>query len=258
MSIKRIIYLDAGHSISDPGATSGAEIEGQHARNVRDLLIPLLRQHGFTVMVVPDNLNLGQTISWINSTAKKLEDGFAFAIHLNSNSGTPGVGSESWYCYGAPGAETTETAKKLVQTIQDKYAEISGFKNRGTFPDTSARFGRLGFVRDTKCYAGLIELCFINNHTEIERLKNNYQLIAEALCRGIRAAFGDKETKNMETIVNESILGDIYQQLLMRAPDEGAKGYLGMDEVEVRARIMTSEERKDVEAVVAAARKFKK
>jgi hypothetical protein len=111
----------------------------------------------------------------------------------------------------------------------------------------------LWFTRKTKCYAGLIELCFINNHEEITKLKNNYQLIAEGLRQGIGAAFGIEEN-NMQ-VENTTQLDEIYNELLMRASDDGASGYIGQSELFVRGQIMASAERKAIEDLVISARK---
>ena len=51
-------------------------------------------------------------------------------------------------------------------------------------------------------------------------------------------------------------LNQIYQELLFRNPDPGAEGYLGMEESFVRQKIGESFERKDLIALVEAARKI--
>ncbi len=247
--MKKVIYLDAGHSLKDPGAVSGNEIESVHAREVRNRLAELLRPY-FTVETVPDDLDLIATIRWINQRAKGLEDGYAFAIHLNSNSGTPGIGAEGWHCAGNPASLDYAHGRNMIKTIVDKYCEVSKMENRGVFSDDRARYGRLGFVHDTHCYAGLIELCFINNKGEIAYLKQNYQLIAEGLCRGFLAAYGIKENIDMDEMVNPQKLERIYWEILMRSTegDAGAQSYLGKKESEVRALLMASDERKEREA----------
>ena len=44
-----------------------------------------------------------------------------------------------------------------------EYTNVTGLTSRHVNPDTSDRLGRLGFVRDTKPLALLIELGFITN-----------------------------------------------------------------------------------------------
>lgn len=248
--MKPFIYLDAGHSIYDPGAISPdkLEIESVHARAIRDLMVPILQKNGFTVLVVPDNLDLTETVRWINERARNLEDGFAFALHLNSNSGTTGIGAEGWFCAGSPDSPAVQMAQNAIKTIVDLYSERLGFHNRGVFPDSKARFERLGFVRDTNCFAGIIELCFINNHEEITRLKNNYQLIAETLSEGIAKVYGKKET--LMQIENESQLDELYWMILLRHLDtakDDYKGYLGQSDVFVTQELLKSPERKQKE-----------
>ena len=259
--MKPIIYLDPGHSLKDPGAVSGPEIESVHARAVRDILAEKLKTH-FTVMLVPDTLDLVATTRWINQTARGLDDGYAFAIHLNSNSGTPGIGAEAWYCGGAPDSKEVAIGRQIAKTILDKYCDITKFENRGVHSDDTARYGRLGFVRDTNCYAGLIELCFINNHDEITKLKNNYQLIAEGLYEGILAAYGIKENKNMQATKADVV--EIYEEILLRTEEEvlndpEAMKYVGQSDTFIRQELMKSTERKEREkdrANLAAAKEF--
>lgn len=254
--MKEIIYLDPGHSATDPGAMRGSEQESFHVREVCKILAPMLRADGFSVVMVPDNLNLTETVKFINSNVSGLEDGYAFAVHINANAddSKPGRGAEGWHCAGTPGTKEYETGKALIKTIVDKYCEVVGFPNRGIKSDDKAPDGSLLFTRKTKCYAGLLELCFINNPGEMTRLKNNYQLIAEGLRQGFDAAFGIKE-ENMQ-IENIGQLNVVYRELLMRDADDGAKGYLDQSESFVREQVMASAERKGIEELVTIAREL--
>lgn len=56
-------------------------------------------------------------------------------------------------------------------------------------------------------------------------------------------------------MVDEAKLTQIYQEILMRVPDEGAKGYIGQEEEIVRGIVGSCEERKDLIALVNAARR---
>ena len=254
--MKKVIYLDPGHSISDPGAIRGSEQESYHVREVCKLLAPMLRADGFTVVQVPDNLDLEGVVNFINSNVKGLDDAYAFSVHINANADDrhPGAGAEGWHCTGAPGSKEYEIAKETIAIILDKYCEVVGFSRRGVKSDDKAPGGRLWFTRKTKCYAGLIELCFINNHEEITKLKNNYQLIAEGLRQGIGAAFGIEEN-NMQ-VENRAELDEIYWQLLHRRTrdDENFAGYIMQPEILVRQELMKSKERAELDELIRAAR----
>jgi hypothetical protein len=174
----------------------------------------------------------------------------------------PGIGAETWYCGGAPDSKEVAIGRQIAKTILDKYCDITKFENRGVHSDDTARYGRLGFVRDTNCYAGLIELCFINNHDEISRLKNNYQLIAEALYQGICAAFGIKEKESMQATKEDVV--QIYWEILLRPEDKvlsdpEAMKYIGQSDAFIRSELLKSPERKEREqdrANLAAAKEF--
>jgi len=81
--MNRTIILEAGHSISDPGATTKETTEAKEAIKIRDKLIPLLSQD-FNVEILSDNLDLKQSIVWVNKKFKNLDDGLALTIHLNT------------------------------------------------------------------------------------------------------------------------------------------------------------------------------
>jgi hypothetical protein len=153
-----------------------------------------------------------------------------------------------------PGTIEYETGKGMMAIILDKYCEVAGFSSRGVKSDDKASGGRLWFTRATNCYAGLIELCFINNQAEITKLKNNYQLIAEGLHQGFRAAFGIEE-KNMQ-VENRAELDEIYWQLLHRRTrdDENFAGYIMQPEILVRQELMKSKERAELDELIRAAR----
>jgi len=59
---------------------------------------------------------------------------------------------------------------------------------------------------------------------------------------------------NDKTMVDEAKLTQIYQELLFRVPDDGAKGYIGQDENAVREAVGSSQERKNLIALVNSAR----
>lgn len=179
--MNKTIILDAGHSIDDPGAIAGGTTEAKEAIKIRDQLIPLLKLD-FNVEVVPDNLNLVQSIAWVNKKFKNLEDGLAFAIHLNAGGGK-GYGAEIFYYDG------DEKSKEIANTLINKYCNITGFYNRGTKPDTATRHKRLGWIRDVKPWSLLIECCFIDNQEDMKKLREGFDKIALAIYSGICDVF---------------------------------------------------------------------
>ena len=142
-------FLDSGHSLSDPGTSHKERVESLIVMRIRDLLIPLLKYNHFDVEVVPDNLNLRKSIDWINERVKKVEDGFAFALHINFGGGQ---GGESWYY------KNNENSRQLAQDIIDAYTKEVGMENRGPSQALILGLRPLGFIDQTNCWAILIEM----------------------------------------------------------------------------------------------------
>lgn len=176
----KTIFLNAGHSLSDPGAVKYVK-EAEISMRVRDLLVPELERQGFRVFQVPDNLNLNQSIKWVNSLAKTLESGLALALHCNAGGGT---GAEAFYYAGS------NKSKLLAEKLLAGYLSvIPNLKNRGVKPDTNAVAKRLGWIRDTRPWALLLEMGFVDNPHDAEILKN-YKLLATAVCKGVCNVYG--------------------------------------------------------------------
>lgn len=192
--MEKMIILDAGHSITEPGAVANNTTEAKEAIKIRDMLIPLLKQN-FEVIVVPDNLNLIQSINWVNSKCPNLDDGLALAIHLNASGGH---GAETLYYAGE------EKSRKIAQTIIDKYCSLTRFRNRGAKPDSSTRHGRLGWIRDIKPWSCLIECCFIDTPEDINKLQEEYEEITWALYSAICAVYEIKPAGHTESMIGSS------------------------------------------------------
>ena len=208
--MKKVIYLNAGHSLTDPGAVSRFGKESDFNRKIRDALIPELQNNGFEVQVVPDNLNLIQSIKWVNQRTKSLNDGLALSIHCNAGGGT---GAECYY-YGG-----NVTSKNLASKLLSEYCRVTGLRNRGVKPDTSTRFKRLGWVRDTRPWALLLEAGFIDNPEDVKKLRN-YSLIAKGIVKGVCNIFGipykdkEKETKDLKEQIrnNEALIKQLREE----------------------------------------------
>lgn len=180
-AMKNVIFLDAGHDdVRDPGTITQYGRETDFNRAIRDELIPELERNGFEVQKIPDNLDLVQSIAWVNERVANIESGLAVAIHCNFGNGE---GAESYYL-----ADFPDSSGRIAKTLIDEFCKYTGIKNRGARPDTQARFGRLGWVRDTECWATLIEVGFLDNPIDVEKIKN-YKKMAQGIARGLCAIF---------------------------------------------------------------------
>ena len=201
--MKKTIILNAGHNnAADCGAAANNTTEAAEAIKVRDKLALLLKQN-FDVVLVPDELDLKQSIKWVNDQYKKLEDGLAFSIHLNAGGGT---GAEIFYY------ANNEISQRIAKTIIDKYCDFTGFRNRGAKADTTTRWGKLGWIRDINPWSCLIEVCFIDNIENLRKLRNDYNKVAWAMYSGICAIYSiepvelvSDSSKTEENIPSDSL-----------------------------------------------------
>jgi N-acetylmuramoyl-L-alanine amidase len=164
------VFVSCGHnnarntlvSPRDNGATSkGTDwsilYEYTYARRVARKIAESWLHKSVLVVVVPEWLNLSQRIKYINNRAK---DG-DICIELHMNAGAVGAtGSETFYF------AWSNYARRKAEIFQAEFARLSSIKTRGVKPDTATRFGRLGFIRDTKPLALLLEMGFIGNPTD--------------------------------------------------------------------------------------------
>lgn len=191
--ITKTIFCDAGHSLyTDRGVIHNGIIENDEARKVRDILIPLLEKQ-FKVYKVPDQFGLQDTVKWVNGVAKKINDGLALSIHLNSNGGE---GAECFY------HDWSLVSGNMATKLINKYCEVTGLNNRGPKPDRQSAPKALWWIKGTNCWALLLEMCFVDNKSDMDYFLNNREQVAQAIYESVCAIYNipilsDRtETKN--------------------------------------------------------------
>lgn len=176
------IFISAGHFTGDPGAISVFNTtEADEMIQTRDLLVQELELRGLKkdqyFFSVPDNINLKQTIEWIARRALTND----VAIELHGNSATPSArGAEIYYIAGNNARK--ENALRILDAL---VFAVPGLQARGAKPDTSTRFGRLGFCRDIAIPSLIIELCFLSNLEDMKLLRDRRNLFAKGLANGL-------------------------------------------------------------------------
>jgi N-acetylmuramoyl-L-alanine amidase len=109
--------------------------------------------------IVPEGLNLGERIKYINARAKTGD----ICIELHMNSGPAfASGNEVYYHWDYP--SMAGKCNKISKSLEQSMWVIA----RGAKPDTATRFKRLWFCRDTRPIAYLIELGFITNMDDVD------------------------------------------------------------------------------------------
>jgi len=168
------VFISAGHSNSDPGATANGTTEAALAVELRDMLAARLRAIG--VDVVEDGID-GQNLPL--STAVKMIAGKVLAVelHFNAAANPAATGVE---CISLP-------AKKVAaQRLAAVTAGTLGLKLRGAsgwIDQSQSARGKLAFVQD----GGLIlEVCFISNPADLKAYRARLVALVNALAETIK------------------------------------------------------------------------
>lgn len=158
------VYLSAGHSGGEVGAVANGTNEETECKRIVEEAIEICQKAGFkTVYKVPTDLKLASRINWINTNIP-VGDTLVIDVHMNSASALA-KGAEYYFFRGNDYAQRT-ASNQLKQWCKD-----TGIASRGIFPDTDTRHGRLGIIADTKPFVLLLEMGFITNTDDLEKVR---------------------------------------------------------------------------------------
>ena len=157
----------AGHNAIVPGASGNGYKEHEVARQMAAKVLEYLEAVGVTAYDCTDDVGTTQTQCWtnaVNNTNAAIgSDGLAISIHLNSGGGT---GTEVLYYDQAT----------LAGNVSSAVSGAMGISNRGAKQRTD-----IGYLNSTYAPAILIELCFIDSATDMQKLMANFDKVAEAI-----------------------------------------------------------------------------
>lgn len=180
--MERRIILAAGHGGGDPGATGQGTTEAAEVIDIVNRAAEKIKADGqVEVVVVPHELNLIDEINWVNQRYQSLNQGYALEVHKNAAVG--GHGIEGWFFHD------DVASQHLMKCIDDGVVRATGLPARGEKPDTSNRWGRLGWVEDTNTSAGLLEAGFITNGGDPVGAEANNRY-AQGIFEGVLAIWG--------------------------------------------------------------------
>lgn len=124
---------------------------------IRDALKPLL-EGKFETEYVPDELDIRQSIAWVNERAEP--DSVAVDVHLNASRDLNLRGTEAYY-WQLP---------NLAMVFARHVSEALDVPNRGAKPDTQTYVGELGWLRQLKCRSVVVECLYMTNIFDRARL----------------------------------------------------------------------------------------
>ena len=173
----RKIFISAGHSNvadGDRGAFANGYFEGDLTIEFRNLLVKELQILGVECSIDPDVNTLKQTLDFIKG--KFLPSDILLDIHFNAGGGTgveiivPNV--------------STSFEKQLAQRIADVINTVTGLKKRGggVKPESETARKTLGWMRPNSENI-LIEMCFIDNKTDMAVYNLNKYRIAKEIAK---------------------------------------------------------------------------
>lgn len=181
MAVK--IFIDQGHN--PYGFNSGSEANGLKEAdvtyNVGILLADILKRDERFV-VLTSRTCISQVVGYSNRTS--LEErvwkanwwgaDYFLSIHCNFSENPNANGSEV-YVY-----KSRTIASELAEEILTEIVDQLHTTDRGVKVNPEYYV-----LRKTKMPANLIELAFISNHNDAEKLKNDQQMFAEAIYDGL-------------------------------------------------------------------------
>lgn len=192
--IQKTIVIDAGHGSVDPGCSYGDLKEKDINLQVAFLLKELLEESNFNVILTrtDDSLYNQSRREDILYRARKTNEVGADAfisIHVNKFPTEEPFGGQAYYYSG-------EASKQLAGIIQEQLKAIqpSNYRTIG--------FGDYYVLRKTNCPAVLVEIGFISNATDRERMTNpdEQRKIAGAIRKGLVDFFQGELIETIESV----------------------------------------------------------
>lgn len=193
-TLQKVVFLDAGHGGSDSGATYYGVMEKTINLQVSKKIQALLESKGYKVIMSrTTDTALDYSVERSKMANGSGADIFV-SVHHNAMPGNDSVtGIETFYYEYDPKYPSKinqelhndptriKQSAELAQSIHSSLIKSTGAFNRGVRRDTFA------VLRETAIPAVLLELGFMSNETELEKLTtNSYQdTLAKAVADGI-------------------------------------------------------------------------
>jgi len=193
-NIKRIA-LQAGHGQGDPGAVANGTTENAENNQIVARIARILRFNKIETVIDPD-LGLVNAINYANQN-HKLGEVWCLEIHKDSAAGIDPASLKDRlgvYFYGGD-PDSQAIATQMSQIFRRNGASQSSWAR----PDTVARFGRLGWIRDTVALSHLIECGFIQADNSDSGDERYAKWVAQAICDALGKPFVydlDKQPSN--------------------------------------------------------------
>lgn len=166
-----LFLIDAGHGGNDTGAISGQAIEKDINLQVALRVKHHLERHSQRVRMTRTN---DATVELVDRTKNNKDVDICCSIHCNSYSNSLAKGLEI-FTYGT-GSREILLAKKVLESIK---------RDRLYSVDRGIKQADFHMVREIPNPSILVEMGFISNIDDRERILNNIEKFAIAIARGL-------------------------------------------------------------------------
>ena len=178
------IYLSAGHRGRGTGAYSKRNgDEADHTIMFRNRLYESLKaklSFRHKVRIDSDGEEESRVIRDINNFCGN--KGVAIEFHFDASSKAEPNGSTVFIA-----DEASNTSISIAEDIAPLVSDMLGVRNRGVRREKSTARKTIGFLRQTKCPAVLIELCFLTNDDDIDKFNKGIDNLVGALTEYLAA-----------------------------------------------------------------------
>ena len=172
------VYLDAGHGQNDMGngyysggATGSGYVEADLTKWLANRVGQILRSDYGIASYVNDD---GGYYKYRNAEAAQLGCYSLISFHFNAGGGT---GSESY----RHSVNAAPNSKELQQTVHPYLIKGVGLRDRGML---AAQFA----VTGGSVPGVLLEICFIDNNSDMSKYTSNKEYVAQQIAKGIAEA----------------------------------------------------------------------
>lgn len=172
------ILLIAGHGANDPGACSSYGVERDETRKVVNQMVNLFKGYDVNIDVYPQNRNCYADVCNGNVQVNFANYDYVFEVHFNSASAQAN-GTEIF-------VTNSESSVVVEQKVVNNLAAL-GFTNRGV---KRTDFAVIYAAKRSGTSSALVEVCFISNQNDMNRYKNSFNAVCNAMVKGIVDGFG--------------------------------------------------------------------
>lgn len=174
--VGQTIVIDPGHGGKDPGASGNGLVEKEIVLDVSKRVNSKLFNSLAKVVMTRESDTYPTLEARVNQAEKSGADMFV-SIHVNSFTSGAASGTETWY----DSTYAAAASKELAEEIQKELVKALGTNDRGV------KEGGFYVVKHTKMPSVLVELAFISNSSDADKLASNTyrQKAADAIYRGI-------------------------------------------------------------------------